>query len=237
MAEEKSNNKFETLQFCAMFVLTFFVSYSLLCVTKLDKKFETYPLMDSIVSYVNQGLSLDIVVKITIGLAETTLGMFFAILFKILVPIKFVSRHRLMSPVFVILEYVVIFNLSIAAVHYLVFSPIIEQVFRLFISLIVLIPAVISAICRIRFGLKPNNQSGEILASSFSSFLKSSILVKLLFSALSAMLVVLFIAIGIEMVFSIEIFFGSPQFTFGGLFIPILIMLFGMSLISKSTTR
>jgi len=220
------------LQIGAMLVLTYFVSYSLMSAVGLSGHLEWYPLVDSVVSYVDNGFSLHVVTNIVLGLAETTLGMFVVISFKTLIP-GGSSSGGLLAPVWLVLQYVILFNLAMAFVHYVVFTSWMAQGIRLFLAILVLVPSIMNGILRIKLGARLSAQATQSITSAFIDFITSSQVTKMLFTAFTVMLVVLFVIIIIQLTIGVSQFFGNTTSTMS-IFMAGLIMLYGMSLMFRS---
>jgi len=216
-----------TFQVSAMLVLTYFVSATILGISGL---YEWYPLLPSIITYVDNGASPAGAMHVLFALAEITLSMFVVLIYKTLRP-RPLSQGKLWSPVINVVEYVVAYNLAMLIVHAVFFRPEVAAAIKIGMSIVVLIPAALSAVILLVLGIKSKIGTGTSIKNAFIDFVKGSTVVKLLFSAFSVALVIMFVAIFLELTYGIDNFLGNIMSSGISLFFELLIMLFGVSLL------
>jgi len=228
-----SGGNADTFQVSAQLLLTYFVSYTLLGIVGVSVAWQWFPLTASVPDLVDHGFTLDRAVLVIFGIAETTLAMFLALIWKTLFPGS-LFHSRLFAPVVKVLENVLIFNVAMAGVHYVIFTDKFAEAIRITISVVVLIPAVLSAFAYLHLGISSKLNIGKSATNAFLDFLKNSTIAKLLFSALSVTLLVLFILILLELTVGVQNLFTTARSVGVSFFAVVLIMLFGFSLIGKA---
>jgi len=199
-------------------------------------QWEWFPLAVSVADLVDDGFSLRCAVLVIFGLAETTLAMFLVLILKTLFPGSF-FKSRILGPIVKVLEYVLAFNIAMAIVHYIIFTEKFAQAVKITISVVVLIPAVLSVVLFVYFGVRKQVEIAVATKNAFIDFLKESTLTKLLFSAFSVTLLILFILVFAELTVGIQGLFATATTTGLTLFFVVLIMQFGISLLDRAVKQ